>query len=149
MLATKDWSSQGLDEAATPSAAAYSTYGHPEGDKLTGIGGQESATAGQRSDTWESEWVTPDREIASMLVRLFSEVEAVSSIFAQFTQDGILIWTLLRDYDRAAREEIYAREMTICERLRLYDFDFRATSVEVVNPESLIRAGARQIFRRP
>ena len=88
------------------------------------------------------------RRSPSLLVKAFQEVPQVQSICAQFGP-AITIWTLLESYDREAREHIYQKELEICQSLRIYDFDFRASSVDLVSPEELIRAGSREIYRRP
>jgi len=95
-----------------------------------------------------SEWVYPEQQVARVLVELFKEIPQVKSICARFGHDEITIWTLLASYDREAREKVYEKELEVCKILRIYDFDFRATSADLVSPEELALSGSREIFRR-
>jgi hypothetical protein len=98
--------------------------------------------------TENSSWIYPDQEITKILVEKFKQVPQVKSICAQFCPEEITIWTLLDSYDRTAREKVYEKELEICELLRIHDFDFRVTSIELVDPDELIRTGSYQIYRR-
>jgi hypothetical protein len=93
-------------------------------------------------------YIYPDREIKKILVEKFKQVPQVKAICAQLGPDEITIWTLLDSYDRTAREKVYEKELEICELLRVHDFDFRVTSIELVDPDELIRTGSYQIYRR-
>lgn len=95
-----------------------------------------------------SEWVVPEREIACILVKSFKEIPEVQSICAQFGPDGISIWTLLNEYNRDARQAVYERELALCEALGGCDFDFRVSSIDLINPQELVESGAREIFKR-
>jgi hypothetical protein len=87
--------------------------------------------------------------VGSLLVELFKAVPEVESICAKFEADGATtIWTLLKTYDRDARDRVYDKELEVCEQLRLCDFDFRVTSVDLVDSDELVATGAREIFRR-
>lgn len=101
--------------------------------------------------TYRSEtcWILPEHAITRILVESFREVPQVQFIYAQFCADGITIWTILDSYDRQARGQVYDRELAICEHLRIFDFDFRVTSSDIVQPSDLARAGSREIYRRP
>ena len=94
------------------------------------------------------DWVLPDQEVAGVLVKLFRQVPQVKSICAQFNSEEMTIWTLLESYDRTAREEVYKKELEICQKLNIKDFDFRVTSVDLVSPAELIEAGSTEIYRR-
>ena len=96
----------------------------------------------------ESEWVPPEQEVKLILVNLFKSIPQVKSICAQFGAEEIIIWTLLESYDRKAREKVYEKELEVCRMLRLYDFDFRVTSIDLVSPDELIRSGSHEIYRR-
>jgi hypothetical protein len=95
-----------------------------------------------------SEWVPPEQEVKLILVNLFKAIPQVKSICAQFGAEEIIIWTLLESYDREAREKVYEKELEVCAMLRLYDFDFRVTSIDLVSPDELIRSGSHEIYRR-
>lgn len=99
-------------------------------------------------DSDDTEWVYPEQEIIHLLVKAFKQIPQVQSICAQFGPE-ITIWTLLESYDRNARQRIYQKELEICQSLRIYNFDFRASSVDLVSPDELIRSGSREIYRRP
>jgi hypothetical protein len=105
-------------------------------------------SAHPRVDSDNSDWVFPDQQIAHILVKLFSEVPQVRSICAQFGSDEMVVWTLLETYDREAREKVYKKELDVCELLKLYDFDFRVSSIDLVAPEQLTKAGLSEIFKR-
>ena len=100
-------------------------------------------------DSQNSNWIYPDREIANFLARLFSKVPQVKSICAQFGPEEITIWTLLEHYDRKAREQVYKKELEICQTFGLYDFDFRVSSVDLISPNELVRLGGHEIYKRP
>jgi len=95
-----------------------------------------------------SDWIVPEHEVIRLLVEAFKQVPQVSSICAQFGSDGIAIWTLLREYDRDARQAVYEKELQLCEGLGACDFDFRVSSIDLVTPEELVQAGSREIFKR-
>lgn len=99
-------------------------------------------------DSDNSNWVYPEQEIVRVLVEVFKQVPQVESICAQFGPEEITIWTLLESYDREAREKVYGKELEVCQLLRVYDFDFRATSIELVSPDELVSTGSREIYRR-
>jgi hypothetical protein len=90
----------------------------------------------------------PERQVARILADVLGQIPEVVSICGRFGEDDITIWTLLKFYDRDAREMVYKRELEICRDLQIYDFDFRTTSVSLVNPGELIDSGLRQIFKR-
>ena len=108
--------------------------------------GVSSVQLAAEKDT--SDWVLPSQEVTKILVEKFKEVPQVKSICAEFRADEIAIWTLLESYNREAREEIYKKELEISERFRLRDFDFRATSVDLISPNELVKAGAIEVFKR-
>ncbi len=89
------------------------------------------------------------QEIKRLLVERFKEVPQVKSICAKFGPEEVAVWTLIDDYNREARERVYEKELKICRELAMYDFDFRVTSSEIVSSEELVRAGSREIYRRP
>ena|ERR1700730_17771986 len=95
-----------------------------------------------------SSWIIPDQEIIKILVGEFKQVPQVKSICAKFGHEEITIWTLLESYNRAARGKIYEKELKICELLRIYDFDFRVTSIDLVSPDDLVHTGSYQIYMR-
>ena len=99
-------------------------------------------------DSSKVDWITPDREISRLLVNSFRCIPEVVSICAQFGNDGNTVWTLLKEYDRDARDRIYDKELEICNTLRLIDFDFRVTSIELVSQADLVACGSREIFKR-
>jgi hypothetical protein len=101
-----------------------------------------------RWDSEDSAWVQPEQEIIRLLVEDFKEVPQVRSICAQFGSDEITIWTILRSYNREARSKIHGKELKICQTLKVYDFDFRVTSADLVSPEELVESGWREIYRR-
>jgi hypothetical protein len=96
----------------------------------------------------DAKWVTPQDEVTNILAESFARIPQVKSICAQFNGEIITIWTLLESYNREARNRVYEKELEICERLRFYDFDFRATSIELVSPDELKKAGSVEIFKR-
>lgn len=95
-----------------------------------------------------AEWVFPDREIRTILVESFRQIGEVVSVCAKISVEESVVWTLLESYDRDARTRVYEKELEICERLQMYDFDFRVTSVDLVSPEELVAGGCPQIFKR-
>jgi len=95
-----------------------------------------------------SDWIFPREEITRVLVEKFRKVPEVKSICAQFGPEEITIWTLLERYDRKAREKVYTKELEICQAFRLYDFDFRVSSADLISPEELVHAGGREIYKR-
>ena len=99
-----------------------------------------------RSD--EVDWVFPDREIRSLIVKSLMQVGDVEFIYAQINRAESVVWTLLKTYDRSARERVYAKELEVCEMLDIYDFDFRVTSMDLVSPIELSHSGFEKIFRR-
>lgn len=111
-----------------------------------GVSSEDSHVFG--GDSGNSSWISPDQEIIKILVEEFKQVSQVQSICAQFGPEEITIWTLLESYDRSARERVYEKELEICKLLRIHDFDFRVTSIELVAPDELIRNGSYQIYRR-
>jgi hypothetical protein len=96
----------------------------------------------------DSDWIYPEQEIIRILVDHFRSISEVKSICASFGSQEITIWTLLERYDRAARERVYAKELEVCRKLRIYDFDFRATSIDLVSADELVRSGSHEIYRK-
>ena len=96
----------------------------------------------------DSQWIPPEHQVFRVLVEAFKKVAKVQSICAQFGTDEVVIWTLLKDYDRVSREKVYRKEMEVCKRLGVYDFDFRVSSIKLVPPSELVRAGAIEIYNR-
>jgi len=143
----KGWRSQ---ISHTPvSQAFYSFLPTTREVEMFGMSPVGASSAGSEViDSGNCEWVTPNRQVSRMLVDLFRQIEQVHSICAEFSAGGIKVWTLLESYDREAREEIYKKEIEICQTLRIRDFDFRVTSVDLVSPEELEQAGCRVIYRR-
>ena len=99
-----------------------------------------------RSD--EPDWVFPDREIRSLIVKSLMQVDDVGFIYAQINRAESVVWTLLKTYNRSARERVYAKELEVCDMLDIYDFDFRVTSMDLVSPIELSDSGFEEIFRR-
>lgn len=99
-------------------------------------------------DSEESGWVRPEQDIKRILVDQFKEVPEVQSICAQFGSDQVTIWTILKEYDREARSKVHAKELQICQKLNVYDFDFRVTSADLVSPQELTHNGWHEIFSR-
>ncbi len=98
------------------------------------------------SNRWD--WVYPEQEVKRILVDLFKEIPQVKSICTQFDSQEITIWTLLESYDRKAREKVYEKELEVSQKLGLYNFDFRVTSIDLISPDELIRSGSHQIYKR-
>jgi hypothetical protein len=96
-----------------------------------------------------AQWIPPEHEVFRVLVEGFKQIPQVKSICAQFGNEEVVIWTLLDKYDREAREKVYEKEMEVCQRLGIYDFDFRVTSAQLVPPSELVRAGSCEIYKRP
>ena len=94
------------------------------------------------------EWVGSEQEVKRILVELFKTIPQVKSICAQFDAEEIIIWTLLESYNREAREKVYEKELELCEKLNLYDFDFRVTSIGLISSDELIQSGSHEIYRR-
>lgn len=99
-------------------------------------------------DPDDSEWVLPNHEVKKILVDAFKQVPQVKSICVRFGSDEVAIWTLLESYDRDARQQVYEKELELCTMLKVRDFDFRVTSVDLVSPAELVRAGSLEIYRR-
>lgn len=95
-----------------------------------------------------SRWVGPEQQVCRILVDVFKKIHQVKSICAQFGPEEIVVWTLLESYDRNARERVYKKELEICRRLRVHDFEFRVTSFDLVSADDLVGAGSHEIYRR-
>ncbi len=93
-------------------------------------------------------WIFPEHQLARIIVNKFSAVPQVKAICINFGTSGYTVWTLLDSYDREAREKVYEQEMIVCDALRIYDFDFRVTSIDLVSPDELVATGSVAIFRR-
>ena len=106
--------------------------------------------AGDASLAWPEtvEWVFPDQEIRKILATSFQEIDEVVSVCAQISADESVVWSLLESYDRDVQTRVYEKELEICERLRMYDFDFRVTSIDLVSPAELMAGGFQEIFKR-
>src|SRR3990170_1187176 len=96
----------------------------------------------------DSQWLDSEVQVATVLVKMFRNINEVSSIFLKFEDDGFLVWTLLKSYDRSARERVYEKELEVCTSLRIYDFDFRVTSKDLMYSDDLSGAGYHKIFSR-
>jgi hypothetical protein len=136
-----DWTQRSFK--TTPESYFYASELSPPNLRMS-VSSEDSHISGVEIYSW----IYPDQEITKILVEEFKQVPQVKSICAQFGPGEITIWTLLESYDRAAREKIYEKELKICELLRMYDFDFRVTSIELVVPDELVRTGSYQIYRR-
>ena len=88
------------------------------------------------------------REIRKILATSFQEIDEVVSVCAQISADESVVWSLLESYDRDVQTRVYEKELEICERLRMYDFDFRVTSIDLVSPAELMAGGFQEIFKR-
>ena len=95
-----------------------------------------------------AEWVFPDQEIRRILATSFQEIDEVVSVCAQISADESVVWSLLKSYDRNVRTRVYEKELEICERLQMYDFDFRVTAIDLVSPAELTASGFQEIFKR-
>jgi hypothetical protein len=100
------------------------------------------------TDSEDANWTGPDNEIKKLLVNEFGQVPAVQAVYAYVAKDEMTIWTLLERYDRDAREQVYEKELKLCDLLHIYDFDFRVTSIDLVDPDELVRTGSRKIYWR-
>ena len=98
--------------------------------------------------TADSEWLNSEVDIARILVKSFSKVPEVNSIFIRFQDDEFLVWTILDSYNREARDKIYDKELEIFDNLKLDNFDFRVTSSDLMSPDELDEAGYHKIFSR-
>lgn len=143
MLQTQDWKAQSTE---TFEGAFYSFVPILGEDQLTFSA--IDVVPGDFSYTDNADWVPPDQEVISILRESFKQISEVQSICAQFDSNGITIWTLLAAPNRTVRESVYKREMEICERLGIYDFDFRVSSVDLVLPSELVTTGFIEVFRR-
>jgi hypothetical protein len=148
MLEGKEWRSQTSQTAPFPAFYNF-LLTTPEDEMLCMSPVGVSSADSELIESENCEWITPGRQVSRMLVDLFSQIPQVKAICAEFSARGIRIWTLLESYDRDAREKVYAKELEICKELRIWDFDFRVTSVDLVSSEELERAGCRVIYRRP
>jgi hypothetical protein len=141
----KQYSFQTLPEsysyafALSPQNLCMSPVGVSSEDRYSHVFGWGAENSG---------WTLPDQEIIKILVEEFKQVPQVKSICAHFGPEEITIWTLLENYNRDAREKVYEKELGICQLLRIYDFDFRVTSIDIVSPDDLVHTGSHQIYRR-
>ena len=94
------------------------------------------------------EWVFPDQEIRKILATSFQQIDEVVSVCAQINADESVVWSLLKSYDRDVRTRVYEKELEICERLRMYNFDFRVTVIDIVSPAELMAGGFQEIFKK-
>lgn len=95
-----------------------------------------------------SNWVFPEQEVTKILVESFKEIPEVASICAQYNGSEIVIWTILDSHDRDVRSRVYKKELNLCRTLRVYDLDFRATSIDLVSPKQLVEIGSKEIYHR-
>ena len=110
----------------------------------------ESVAFGERSLSFPEEamWASPKQELSRVLVDAFKEIPQVASICVQFSDEEITVWTLLASHDRAARGLVYDAELSLCQELRIFEFDFRVTFVDLVSSQQLTNAGFKEIFHR-
>ena len=111
-----------------------------------GFGEWSSAAPLAFSETVE--WVSPDQEIRKILATSFQKINEVVSVCAQISANESVVWSLLKSYDRDVRTRVYEKELEICERLQMYDFDFRVTAIDLVSPAELMAGGFQEIFKR-
>ena len=143
-LKTTDW------EARTdaPAPSGYSFCIDLDGGTSLSMTAIAMHSDTQESATSDSKWLEGDVEVSHQLVKLFSQVPEVCAIFIKFQDDEFIVWTILKDYDREARDRIYDRELEICAALRVDNFDFRVTSKDLMSPDELNGAGYFQIFSK-
>lgn len=145
---SKHWGPQPLRAALMP--GAYAFVFELEAKSFISVTAPSRITWDSETATsCDSQWSGPEQEVFRVLADAFSKVPQVKSICAQFSKDEVVIWTLLEKYDRGAREKVYEKELEVCNRLGIHDFDFRVTSVELVPPEELVRGGSVEIYKRP
>jgi hypothetical protein len=146
MLEFTEWGPQPTESALSVSSYAFWSE-MAEKDNLW------ATTAGSSRDTsiTSSEslrWVGPNQQVSRILVDVFKKIRQVKSICAQFGPEEIIVWTLLESYDRKARERVYKKELEICRRLGVQDFEFRVTSFDLVSADELVSTGSHEIYRR-
>ena len=146
MLGERQWTSRSLFTPLEQYLFSF-TLGNEGRFEMTSVGNDPSKMQHDLIPT-DSDWIFPQQEITRVLVERFREIPEVKSIISQLGSEEITIWTLLERYDREAREKVYTRELEICQTFRLYDFDFRVSSVDLISPEELVRAGGREIYKR-
>jgi hypothetical protein len=146
MLTIRDWGPQPTRPWETaPSYAFWPEIDHDDfRATTTSLSSEDVETVTSES----AQWIQPDQDVSRILVDLFKKVRQVKSICVQFGPEEIMVWTLLKTYDRKARERVYKKEMEVCRVLGVRDFEFRVTSFDLVSPEELIRNGSREIYRR-
>lgn len=93
-------------------------------------------------------WVLPTQNVARVIADSFKTIPQVKSVCYLTGTDGFTVWTLLGKRDSKAREKVYQKELEVCERLNLHDFQFRVTSVDLVSPSELKGTGFVEIFAR-
>ncbi|MGH7907011.1 MAG: hypothetical protein ACREP6_10315 [Candidatus Binataceae bacterium] len=145
MLSLDNWTSRSIPKPSSPRFVTFPFVTKDAAFCMSAIGLLSERLIIPNDN---STWIFPERQIASILVGLFSKVPQVKSICAQFGPEEMVVWTLLDAYDRDAREQVYRKELEVCELLRLYDFDFRVSAIDLVSPQGLIGTGLREIFRR-
>lgn len=108
-----------------------------------------SNTCGAIAPTNQSVWIQPSQSVARILADSIGDVAQVQSICFSVGKDGYSVWVLLERDNWDDSERVYQKELDICTKLNLYDFDFRVSSVDLVDPEELKKTGLVEIFRRP
>lgn len=139
-LPEKDW----ISALAKPTGTPFYTFSFELGVTDTSIVSSDRDCVSSA----DSEWLDSEVQIAKVLVKMFRDINEVSSIFLKFEDDGFLVWTLLKSYDRSARERVYEKELEICTSLGIHDFDFRVTSKDLMASDELSGAGYHKIFSR-
>jgi hypothetical protein len=146
-LEFREWGPQPLRAAVMTNAYAFALeLGGASFSMTTPVQYTGDSDTAYSSD---AQWTGPEQEVFRVLADCFSKVPQVASICAQFSKEEVVIWTLLEKYDRAAREKVYQKELEVCQRLGIYDFDFRVSSAQLVDPNELVRAGSVEIYKRP
>jgi len=100
------------------------------------------------NSTLDAEWVDLDSTVERLLVKAFCSVPEVCSICVRREDGTTFVWTLLESYDREVREKVYEKELQICKELRIFDFDFRVTSQDLVSLQELVDSGCHEVFSR-
>ena len=147
LQSTEDWKSEGMGVNWQELCYAFVPVSADDSQPCVSESGEWAGDA-QLACSETVEWVSPDQEIRKILATYFQEIDEVVSVCTQISADESVVWSLLKSYDRNARARVYEKELEICERLRMYDFDFRVTAIDLVSPAELVAGGFQEIFKR-
>lgn len=80
--------------------------------------------------------------IKQFLEQEFARVPEAEAVFASTQGRTLHVWIVVDQFDRAVREKIYEREMSLIDELDSFEFDFNILSRRGRNLTDVIRSQA-------